>query len=107
MPLFDYLYTKVDDIAAFRSLSDICLLLDYFTYTPGATIVDFGMPADRLIIIVGGKVCVCVCMCVCVCVCLFVYVCVEMCGCRCDEERFECDVTAELVHHYVCVGVCW
>jgi hypothetical protein len=38
-----------------RQISDICLLLDYCTYTPGATIIDWGQPADRFVIVVSGS----------------------------------------------------
>jgi len=45
VPIFEYLYHICEDEdASMRSLSDVCLLLDYRTYTPGATIIGYPTP---------------------------------------------------------------
>ena len=58
VPLFQYLHDIDMNEGGPKSdiLSELCLLLDYATYTPGTAIIDSGQPADKLVIFVGGKV---------------------------------------------------
>ena len=56
VPLFKYLETIVKDEAGMTFLGDLWLLLEYRTYTPGSRIIDFGEPADRLVLFIGGRV---------------------------------------------------
>jgi hypothetical protein len=50
VPIFEYMYHICDDDSdsGIKSLSDVCLLLDYRTYTPGSVIIgdDSRHPCD-------------------------------------------------------------
>ena len=61
VPMFAYIESVDDfnleaDVIQEQFLNEIFILFEYITYSPGQVLVKFSDPADRLIIVVSGKV---------------------------------------------------
>ena len=56
VPVFNLLASSVDPEYSHEFLAKVTTLFEYKTYTPGQAVVKYSDPADRLIIIVEGKV---------------------------------------------------